>query len=277
MQHHRPFDGFGLGLRKPHQDEFCAGQVPVDFVEIISENYLGHGGRPRRVLDEVRRHYPVAMHGVSCSLGSADGVDADYLDQLAALAARIEPLWVSDHLSWSRMNAHNSHDLLPMPLNKEALTIFADNLDQVQTRLKRPMLIENPSSYLAFPDDEMSEPEFLCELVARSGCELLLDVNNIVVSAHNHGWSAREYLDALPMDKVRQIHLAGHEPGEVAIDTHDRDVPEAVWQRYAEAKKRCGPVATMIERDGKIPPLSDLLVELDQARRIAAEVEKQAA
>lgn len=264
-------EAFGLGLRKPHYADFLSGPTSVDFVEIISENYMVDGGKPVRILDQIRAELPVVMHGVSMSIGSADGLDRDYLARLKALADRVEPLWLSDHLCWTRTNAHNSHDLLPLPLTREALDVVCANIDQAQSALGRPMLIENPSTYLTFPDDEMREWEFLAEMVRRTGCYLLLDVNNVVVSAHNHDFRAAEYLNGLPLDRVRQIHLAGHTPGEVAIDTHDRAVPDSVWDLYACAIARCGPVATMIERDDKIPPLDELLGELDVARGIAAQ------
>lgn len=264
-----PFAGFGLGLRRTHYADFVSGVVPVDFVEIISENYMVDGGNPLRVLDQVRAKLPVIMHGVSMSIGSAHGLDRDYLERLRALANRIEPLWVSDHLCWTRTSAHNSHDLLPLPYTYEALDLVCDNVDLAQNILGRPMLLENPSSYLAFPDDEMAEWEFLSALSRRTGCYLLLDVNNIYVSAHNHGFAADDYLAGLPMDRVRQIHLAGHTDGAIKIDTHDQPVCGGVWQLYAKAIAMAGDVATMIERDDVIPPLADLLAELDQARAFA--------
>lgn len=260
------FSGYGLGLRRTHYAEFVNGDVPVDFVEIISENYMVDGGNPLNVLDKVRAKLPVIMHGVSMSIGSAHGLDRAYLARLAALAKRVEPLWVSDHLCWTRTSAHNSHDLLPMPYTKDALDLVCDNIDLAQNTLARPMLFENPSSYLAFPDDEMSEWEFLGAMAKRTGCYLLLDVNNIFVSAHNHGFSAEDYLAGLPLDRVRQIHLAGHTDGTIKIDTHDQPVCEGVWSLYAKARSMVGDVATMIERDDSIPPLPELLDELDAAR-----------
>jgi hypothetical protein len=263
------FEGFGLGLRRTHYAEFLEGEVDVEFVEVISENYMVEGGKPLRVLEQVRAKHPVILHGVSMSVGSAHGLDAEYLAKLRVLADRIEPLWVSDHLCWTRTSAHNSHDLLPLPLTQEALGAVCENIDRAQTALGRPMLFENPSSYLAFPEDEMAEWEFLSAMAQRTGCDLLRDVNNVYVSAHNHGFSAREYIDGLPLDRVRQIHLAGHQPGDLIVDTHDREVSDGVWNLYAETIARTGPVATMIERDDAIPPLADLLLELDRARFIA--------
>ncbi len=263
------FCGFGLGLRKPHYPDFLAGHVPVDFVEVISENYMIEGGKPLRILEQIRRDLPVILHGVSLSVGSADGLDMRYLERLRTLSERIEPLWMSDHLCWTRTSAHNSHDLLPLPLTGEALDIVCDNLSRAQDFLGRALLLENPSSYLAFAADEMPEWEFLASVARRTGCYLLLDVNNVVVSAHNHGFSVEDYIAGLPLGRVRQIHLAGHTPGPIAIDTHDRPVPDAVWQLYASVISKTGDVATMIERDGAIPPLAELLAELDGARTIA--------
>ena len=267
-----PFGGFGLGLRRTHYADFLDTHVPVDFVEVISENYMVDGGRPLRILEQVRAKHPVIIHGVSMSIGSAEGLDSQYLSKLKRLEQRIDPLWVSDHLCWTRTSAHNSHDLLPLPLTEEALQVVCDNIDRAQNHLGRPMLFENPSSYLTFPEDEMTEWAFLAEMTRRTGCYVLLDVNNIYVSAQNHGFSADEYLAGLPLDRVRQIHLAGHTPGEIIIDTHDREVCDDVWALYAKAMSMLDhPVATMIERDDKIPPLDELTTELDRARKFAFE------
>lgn len=269
---------FGLGLRKPHYPDFLDREpVAVDFVEVISENFMFEGGRPLDVLRRVRDRHDVALHGVSMSLGSADGLRDDYLRQLRALVHAVEPLFVSDHLSWSRIGGFNSHDLLPLPYTEEALGVVCANVQRAQETLGRTMLIENPSSYLALPG-EMTEWEFLEALCARTGCELLLDVNNVFVSASNHGFDARQYLAGIPVSRVRQIHLAGHSRGrELLIDTHDQPVPDPVWTLYGESLIRLGSVATMIERDDAIPPLADLLAELDVARRIAARGVQRAA
>lgn len=270
---------FGLGLRKPHYADFLDGEVPVpvDFVEVISENFMVEGGKPLDVLRRVRERHPVALHGVSMSIGSADGVDPEYLRRLRALADAVEPLFVSDHLSWSRIEGFNAHDLLPLPYTEEVLGVVGANIGRAQDALGRAMLIENPSSYIAFAG-EMSEWEFLAELCRRTGCELLLDVNNIFVSATNHGFDAIAYLDGIPADRVRQIHLAGHSQGrDMLIDTHDEPVPGSVWRLYGAALARLGPVATMIERDDAIPPLGDLLAELDVARDIASKQLRKAA
>lgn len=275
------FSGFGLGLRRDHYQDFLTSDVPVDFVEIISENYMVDGGRPLATLDQVRAKLPVIMHGVSMSIGSAGGLDPDYLTRLKNLAGRVEPLWISDHLCWTRTSAHNSHDLLPLPYTAEALEAVCANIDHAQNVLGRTMLFENPSSYLTFPEDEMTEWEFLSQMARRTGCYLLLDVNNIYVSAQNHGFSVDDYLAGIPADRVRQIHLAGHTPGQapdnILIDTHDREVCDDVWQLYARACAMLGPVATMIERDDAIPPLPELLTELGQARQIAARTQRMAA
>lgn len=264
-----PFGGFGLGLRREHYADFLNNEVPVDFVEVISENFMVAGGRPLVTLERVRAKHPVILHGVSMSIGSAHGLDHAYLAKLRTLAKRIDPLWVSDHLCWTRTSAHNSHDLLPLPYTEEALQVVCDNIDDAQNTLGRAMLFENPSSYLTFPEDEMPEWEFIAQIAQRTGCFLLLDINNVYVSARNHGFDPHTYIDGLPLGRVRQIHLAGHTPGEIIIDTHDRDVCDAVWGLYAYATARLGPVATMIERDDRIPPLDELLTELHCARVIA--------
>lgn len=264
---------FGLGLRKPHYQDFLETRVPVDFVEVISENFMVPGGRPRDILRRVRQDYPVALHGVSMSVGSADGLRVDYLLRLKALIAEIEPFVVSDHLSWTRHGAHNSHDLLPLPYTREALDVVCANVGKAQDVLGREMLIENPSSYIAFADDEMSEWDFLAELTRRTGCGLLLDVNNIHVSATNHGFSSADYLAGILFASVGQIHLAGHTQGQhCLIDTHDRPVPDPVWALLRDALTRAPGAAVMIERDDAIPPLPELLAELAIARDIASQV-----
>ncbi len=264
-----PFAGFGLGLRRPHYADFLDTRVEVDFVEVISENFMVDGGRPRQILRDVRELYPVALHGVSMSLGSADGLDGAYLKRLRALVDEIDPLFVSDHLSWSRIEGFNSHDLLPLPYTIEALDLVCANIARAQDAMGRAMLIENPSTYIDFAHADMTEWQFLDAIAQRTGCGLLLDVNNIFVSASNHGFDAIAYLDGVPHDRVRQIHLAGHTFGaELLIDTHDKPVPATVWDLYAYIMPKLGPVATMIERDDDIPPLGDLLDELAIARRI---------
>lgn len=266
------FAGFGLGLRKEHYRDFLETEQAVDFVEIISENFMACGGRPLRTLEAVRERHPVAMHGVSLSLGSPDGLDADYLAELKALARRIDPLWVSDHLCWTRVGGFATHDLLPLPYTQEALDTCVANLKYAQDVLERPLLVENPSSYVTFSKSTMSEWAFLAELSRETGCYLLLDVNNVWVSSANHGFDPLEFLHGIPADRVRQIHLAGHSAGleGMLIDTHDAPVCGAVWQLYARAVERFGACATMIERDDAIPPLPELLAELAIAQAAAA-------
>lgn len=263
------FGGFGIGLRRDHYRDFIAGDVDVDFVEVISENFMVDGGRPLRVLEQVREKLPVILHGVSMSIGSAHGLDREHLGRLKALADRIEPLWVSDHLCWTRTGAHNSHDLLPLPLTLASMATVCENIDHAQTALGRAMLFENPSSYLTFPQDEMTEWEFLTEMSRRTGCYLLLDINNTYVSACNHGFDPADYLAGIPAERVRQIHLAGHTPGDILIDTHDRPVCDEVWHLFGMASQRLGDVAVMVEWDDALPPLAGLLDELDRARQVA--------
>lgn len=272
-----PFEGFGLGLRPPHYADFLEREVPVDFIEVISENFMVRGGRPLYVLDAVRERHPVAMHGVSMSIGSADGVKPDYLRRLKTLVDRVDPLWVSDHLCWTGLEGFNSHDLLPLPYTEEAMDVVCANIVRVQDVLERPILLENPSSYLTFAEDEMTEHGFMARMCERTGCYLLLDVNNIYVSGANHGFDPAAYIDGVPVDRVRQIHLAGHSQGKgLLIDTHDQPVPDPVWALYDIACRRFGPVATMIERDDDIPPLGELLAELDIARARAGGLERAA-
>ncbi len=262
---------FGLGLRPPHYEDFLGGDVNVDFVEVISENFMVEGGKPRRILDQVREKHSVALHGVSMSVGSADGLDRAYLERLKSLADHVRPLFVSDHLCWTRFEGFNSHDLLPLPYTQEALDRVCANIAMAQDILERTLLIENPSTYVCFADSGMTEWRFLEEMCARTGCDLLLDVNNIFVSASNHGFDPLAYLDGVPAARVRQIHLAGHSQGrDMLIDTHDQPVPPPVWALYEEACRRIGPVATMIERDDAIPALAELLSELDIARGLVA-------
>ena len=272
------FHGFGLGLRVPHYADFIATQQPVDFVEVISENFMVDGGRPLDIIDRVRERYRVALHGVSMNLGSVDEVDTDYLRRLRALAHRVDPLWISDHVSWTGIDGFNSHDLLPLPYTEEALDTLAANVAIAQDVLGRALVLENPSTYIAFADSRMTEAAFLSALCERTGCYLLLDVNNIYVSATNHGLDPDDWLEGLPLERVRQVHLAGHSQGrDMLIDTNDAPVPDPVWHLYARFASRLGHVATMIERDDHIPPLGDLLAEVNRARDIATSVARRAA
>jgi hypothetical protein len=267
-----PFQGFGLGLRPPHYPEFLERPVPVDFVEVISENFMVAGGRPLVVLEAIRERYPIALHGVSMSIGSAHGLNDEYLLNLKRLADRVQPLWVSDHLCWTGVAGFNSHDLLPLPYTQDAMNLVCANIMHAQDVLERPLVLENPSSYISFAGDETTEWEFLTEMCRRAGCGLLLDVNNIYVSATNHGFDPLDYIAGVPMDRVRQIHLAGHSQNGrgLLIDTHDHPVPEPVWELYDLVCQRIGHVATMIERDDNIPSLTTLLQELAIARTRAA-------
>ena len=262
--------GFGLGLRTEHYPEFVHGQPRVDWLEAISENYMVPGGAPLQHLERIRRDHAVVLHGVSLSIGSTDPLDRRYLRELKALADRIEPGWVSDHLCWTGVDHRNLHDLLPLPYTEAALRHVAGRVTQVQDLLGRRLVLENVSSYVAFAADEMSEAEFIVELLHRTDCRLLLDVNNVYVSSMNHGFDARAFVDAMPADRVVQIHLAGHtRQGNLLVDTHDAPVCDAVWALYAHAVRRLGAVPTMIERDDHLPPLPTLLAELDRARAVA--------
>lgn len=244
----------------------------MDWLELISENYMVPGGKPLAMLDAIRADYPVALHGVSLSIGSTDPLDTDYLARLKQLARRVEPLWVSDHLCWTGVAGKNSHDLLPLPYSEEALRLVVAHVRQVQDLLGGRILLENVSSYLEFTDSVMPEWTFLRAVAEEADCLLLLDVNNVYVSSVNHGFDPREYLRHLPGERIQQIHLAGHsDHGDYIVDTHDYPVCDAVWDLYREACTRFGEVAAMIERDDHIPPLADLIAELDQARGIAGE------
>lgn len=271
--------GFGLGLRTEHYNDFLARPQPVDWLEVISDNYMVDGGKPLAVLDQIRSRYPVVMHGVSLSIGSVTGINSDYLQRLEALVQRVEPMWVSDHLCWTGVHGRNMHDLLPLPFTTEALSVVTRNIEQVQDTLQRPLVLENVSSYIEFESSEMTEWQFLTALCQSTGCQLLLDVNNVHVSAFNHGFDATEFINGIPIDAVVQLHLAGHQDNDDhLIDTHDHPVCDGVWALYEQALRRFGPVPTMIERDDNIPALPDLLAELDTARAVArAALAEQAA
>ena len=277
----KPIQGYGLGLRVEHYSDFVSAPQRVDWLEIISENYMVDGGKPLHFLDRIRQDYPMVMHGVSLSIGSTDPLDTDYLQKLKALVKHVEPAWVSDHLCWTGTDSLNLHDLLPLPYTEATLRHLVPRLAQMQDLLGCPFLIENVSSYVSYRVDEMTEWEFIGELVARSGCELLLDVNNVYVSSVNHGFDPRAFIDAIPAVAVRQIHLAGHEDhGNYIIDTHDHPICDAVWDLYAYTVRRLGAVPTMIERDDNIPSLDELIAELDAVRRVAQQAltkQKQAA
>jgi uncharacterized protein (UPF0276 family) len=266
----RPSLGFGLGLRVDHYEAILADRPPVDWFEVLTENYLVPGGKPLNYLMRIRERYPVAMHGVSLSIGSTAPLNRDYLRQVKALAARLEPEWISDHLCWTGVAGRNTHDLLPLPYTPEAVDHVAARVRTVQELLERRILLENVSSYVSFRDSPLTEWEFLSEIAERADCLILLDVNNIYVSSVNHEFDPLEYLAGVPPARVQQIHLAGHEDhGDYLVDTHDHPVRDAVWELYASAVRRLGPVSTMIERDDHIPPLAELCAELEQARTVA--------
>lgn len=269
--------GFGLGLRAQHYLEILepqSGTTPaIDWFEIISENYMIPGGKPLAMLDRVAERYPLVMHGVSMSIASTAPFDEDYLDGLNALAKRVKPKWISDHLCWTGVHGINLHDLLPFPYTGEALDHVASRVHYVQERLGRPLCLENVSTYVEFETSEMTEWEFIAELTKRTGCWLLLDVNNVYVSSFNHGYDAEAFLNAIPTDRVVQFHLAGHsEMGTHIIDTHDHPVTPEVWDLFEKALRRFGPVSAMIERDDNIPALAEVVSELDVARTIAERV-----
>lgn len=263
-------EGFGLGLRPEHYGDFADGSPAVDWLEVLSENYLVPGGKPLDFLDRIRLRYPMVMHGVALSIAGTDPLDGGYLDALRRLADRIEPAWVSDHLCWTSVAGTRLHDLMPIPFTAEALDHVAARVNAVQDALRRELVLENVSSYFAWPDAPMAEWEFIAALVKRTGCGVLLDVNNVYVSAMNHGFDPLEYLAGVPGAAVRQVHLAGHtRQGLKLVDTHDAPVCAEVWSLYEHAIALLGPVPTMIERDGNIPPVGELLDELQVAREIS--------
>jgi uncharacterized protein (UPF0276 family) len=271
-------EGFGLGLRPVHYEALLNESHAVDWLEIVSENYLVPGGQPLAYLERIRARFPLVMHGVSLSIGSTDPLDRRYLADLKELARRVEPAWISDHLCWTGVEGRNVHDLLPLPYTEEALAAVTARVGEVQDFLGRQILLENVSSYLSYRDSEMTEWEFLSEVARRADCAILLDVNNIYVSAVNHGFDPLEYLRGVPQERVRQFHLAGHSDMDGhLIDTHDHPIVAPVWELYREAVAHFGPVPTMIERDDNIPELGELVAELDVARAVASGEAREAA
>ncbi|MHB8799362.1 MAG: MNIO family bufferin maturase [Thermoanaerobaculia bacterium] len=268
-----PFLGHGIGLRREHYAEVLAGEAACDWFEAISENYMAVGGRARKVLLAVRERYPLTLHGVSLAIGNSDPLDESYLDALGALAVEVEPAWVSDHLCWTGVEGRTSHDLLPLPYTEEALSNVVERVLRVQDRLGRPLVLENVSTYVSWRTSTIPEEEFLAELTRRSGCGLLLDVNNVFVSATNHGRDPRRWLAAIPRGSVWQIHLAGpSEAGPLLVDTHDHPVRPEVWELYRDAVRRFGEVSSLVEWDDRIPEIAVVLAERDKAAAIAAEV-----
>ncbi|HTR62119.1 MAG TPA: DUF692 domain-containing protein [Candidatus Binataceae bacterium] len=264
-----PFLGFGVGLRRPHYAHILAGHPAMDWFEVISENFMVAGGRPLEVLNAVRDRYPIVMHGVSLSIGSADPLNKRYLKDLRDLARRFEPAWISDHLCWTGVGGRNLHDLLPLPYTEETVRHVSGRIRRVQEYLERPILIENVSSYMTFQDSRLSEWEFLRAIAEEADCGILLDVNNIFVSAFNHRFSAEVYIDSIPVERVVQFHLAGHsDHGTHLLDTHDHPVCDAVWTLYDRAVRRFGRVSTLIEWDDNIPDFEVLSETAEHARRI---------
>lgn len=269
-----PYLGFGLGLRSQHYQYILEHQPAIDWFEVLTEDYLIPGGRPLYYLDQIRQHYPMVMHGVSMSIGSTDPLNYDYLEKVKKLATRLEPAWISDHLCWTGVDGINLHDLLPLPYTEEALQHIVERVKQVQDFLGRQILLENVSSYVTYTTSQLTEWDFLAEIAKQADCLILLDINNIYVSAFNHNFDADDYLNGIPVDRVRQFHLAGHENcGQHIIDTHNQPVIDSVWDLYAKAVKRFGKVSTMIERDDNIPAFPELMAELAQAKAIAEKIQ----
>ncbi len=265
--------GFGLGLRPEYYQHILETSPAVDWFEIVSENYMVAGGKPLLYLDQIRRDYPLVMHGVSLSIGSVDPLDMNYLQQLKTLKKRVQPQWVSDHLCWTGVDGINLHDLMPLPYTEEAIENVVKRIQKVQDYLGCQILLENVSSYVSYQQSEMPEWEFISAIAQQADCFLLLDVNNVFVSAFNHGFNSHTYLNGIPRDRVKQIHLAGYtDHQEYLIDTHDQPVTTPVWELYGQALKRFGSIPTMIERDDNFPDFGDLLLELDRARLIDSEL-----
>lgn len=264
-----PSLGFGLGLRKEHYNTIIDTSPKVDWFEILTENYLVDGGKPLFFLDQICEKYPVVMHGVSMSLGSADPLDMDYLQQVKDLAERTNARWISDHMCFTGVDGINAHDLLPLPYNEETIKHVSNKIKQAQDFLGRQILVENASTYITYKQSDITEWEFTTAVAEESDSLILLDVNNIYVSAYNHGFDPLEYLDGVPPERVQQHHIAGHSQYDgYIIDTHDHEVVQGVWDLYAEAIKRYGEVSVMIERDDNIPELPELLAELQIARDV---------
>ena len=269
----RPSLGHGVGLRPRHYSHFLDTSQEIGWVEAISENFMATGGRPMAVLEKSRRDRPVVLHGVSLAIGSTEPLDPQYLNDLKTLVRRIEPAMVSDHLCWGRAHGRYSHDLLPMPYTRESLVHVVERVKQVQDFLGQQILLENPSTYLEFKDAELGEAEFLAEVAQRADCGILLDVNNVYVSARNHGFDPIAYLDSVPVERVGQFHLAGHQDrGTIVIDTHEGHVADEVWKLYRHAVRRFGDVPSLIEWDGGVPELETLLAESLKAQHMATEV-----
>ncbi len=268
-----PHLGHGVGLRSAHFPKVLDGTARADWFEVISENYMISGGRPLMILEKARALAPIVLHGVSMNLGGIDPIREDYLRDLDILIRRFQPEWVSDHLCWGAFDGRFAHDLLPLPYTDEAIVHVAERIRRVQDRLGRRILIENVSSYLTYEHSTMPEWKFLSSVAEEADCGILLDVNNIYVSAMNNGFDEIEYLDGVPANRVGQFHLAGHSnAGTHLVDTHDHPVPPQVWELYREAVRRFGRVSSLIERDDNIPEFEELTAEADHARAIESEV-----
>jgi uncharacterized protein (UPF0276 family) len=268
-----PFLGHGVGLRPKHYPAILDDGMRADWFEAISENFMIRGGRPLHVLERIRAERPIVLHGVSLSIGATDPLNRTYLAELRALATRFEPAWLSDHLCWGSYGKHYAHDLLPLPYTDEAVDHVVGRVVAVQEALGRQILIENVSSYVEFAHSTMPEWEFLAAVAERADCGILLDVNNVFVSAVNHGFAAEGYLAGVPLDRVGQIHLAGHtDNGTHLLDTHDHPVRDEVWALYRSAVRRFGRVSTLVEWDDRIPPFEDVLAEAARARAAESEV-----
>jgi len=262
-----PSLGIGVGLRSTHFNYILQHQPAVDWFEAISENFMDSGGRPRYVLNQIAEQYPVALHGVSMSIGSTDPLDLSYLKKLKQLAHEINATWVSDHLCWTGVLGANSHDLLPLPLNDITLRHVSARVKQAQDVLQRPLILENPSTYIGFTESTLDEPDFLRELVAQTGCGLLLDVNNVYVSCFNDGTDPVKYLQSFPYDNVVQMHLAGHQHcGTHIIDTHDQPVCDAVWELFRLAWQQTHNASTLLEWDGDVPAFDTVHAQALQAK-----------
>jgi uncharacterized protein len=258
--------GLGLGLRTRHFNHILEKWPAVDWFEIMSENFLDTEGRPLYILDQIAERYPIVMHGVSMSIGSTDRIDFEYLAKLKALAQRVNAVWMGDHVCWTGVAGRNGHDLYPIPYNAKTLEYLVERIRIVQDFLERPLILENPSTYLTFANSTMPEEEFLNCMAVDADCGLLLDVNNVYVTCRNHDLDPYEYLAALPYDRVVQIHIAGHtDKGTHCIDTHDGRVIDEVWALYAEVHRRAGNRATLLEWDAHIPPFEEVHAEVLKA------------
>lgn len=268
---HFPFLGFGVGLRTQHYPYILKNWPKLDWFEAISENFMVGGGQPLSILDRIRERYPIVLHGVSLSIGSADPLNKDYLKSLKKLIQRVNPPWVSDHLCWTGADRVNLHDLLPLPYREETAKHVIQRVLQVQDFLERQILLENVSSYMDFSHSTLTEWDFLATIAQEADCKILLDINNIYVSSVNHRFDPVTYLEAIPKDRVAQFHLAGHSrKKKYLLDTHDHSIPAPVWELYQKAVKRFGPTSTLIERDDRIPSFPKLLKELTLAKDLYA-------